>query len=134
MVGRLSDRAGRKAMAFAVVLTAGVGFAMFYGKMPAALLPPFWIMGFFGYVCGEALISSFAMEIMPTRYRATMGGLRYLVEILAGAVSLALEGGLYDRFHNHGAAIQWLLAAIPIAIIAILFLPEPAGRTLEEMA
>ena len=30
--------------------------------------------------------------------------------------------------------IQWLLAAIPITLIAILFLPEPAGKTLEEMS
>jgi hypothetical protein len=41
---------------------------------------------------------------------------------------------LYDRLGTHGAAIQWLLVTIPLAMIAILFLPEPAGRTLEEMA
>jgi len=133
MVGRLSDRVGRKAMTFAVVLTAGMGFALFYGGTAAALLPPFWIMGFFGYVCGEALISSLAMELMPTRYRATVAALRYLVEILGGAVALVLEGRLYDHFHAHGPAIQWLTAALPVTLLALLFLPEPAGKTLEEM-
>ena len=49
-------------------------------------------------------------------------------------LALALEGHLYDHFHAHGPAIQWLLATIPITLIAILFLPEPAGKTLEEMS
>jgi MFS family permease len=132
-VGRLSDRIGRRAMAFAVVLTAGVGFALFYGKTAPVLLPPLWIMGFFGYVCGEALISSFAMEIMPTRYRATVAALRYLLEIVGGAIALVLEGRLYDRFHAHGPAIQLLTVAVPITLLALAFLPEPAGKTLEEM-
>ena len=51
-----------------------------------------------------------------------------------GQVTLALEGVLYDYFGDHSTAIQCLLAAIPITLIAILFLPEPAGRTLEDMA
>jgi len=71
---------------------------------------------------------------VPTNYRATVSGLRYLVEISTGAVALMLEGHLYDHFHAHGPAIQWLLASIPITLIAILFLPEPAGKTLEEMS
>jgi MFS family permease len=133
MVGRLSDRIGRKIMAFAVVLIAGVSFAIFYSKMNTALLPLFWITGFFGYVCGEALITSFAMEIMPTRYRATVAALRYLVDILGGSVALVLEGRLYDHFHAHGPAIQLLTLATPIALLTLLFLPEPAGKTLEEM-
>ena len=96
-------------------------------------MPPLWLLAFFGFFSGDVLIAGFALEIMPTRYRATVSGLRYLVEISAGAVSLALEGRLYDHFHAHGPAIQMLLAAIPITLVAILFLPEPAGKTLEEM-
>lgn len=132
-VGRLSDRVGRKAAAFGVVSIGGLGFALFYGNMPASLLPGFWIMGFFGYVCGEALLASFAMEIMPTRYRATVAALRYLVDIAGGAVAVILEGRLYDRFGAHGPAIQLLTAAVPVTLVALLFLPEPAGKTLEEM-
>jgi MFS family permease len=133
MVGRLSDRVGRKAMAIAVVLSGGIGFALFYAKIPAAFAPPFWILGFFGYVCGEAMLSSFAMEIMPTRYRATVAALRYLLDIVGGAVATIMEGRLYDHFHAHGPAIQLLTAAAPITLLALLFLPEPAGKTLEEM-
>jgi len=48
--------------------------------------------------------------------------------------ALLLEGHLYDHFHAHAPAIQLLLATIPITLIAILFLPEPAGKTLEEIS
>ena len=131
--GRLSDRIGRKPMAIAIVALAGVCFALFYSGVPAVWMPLLWVLSFFGFFSGDALVAGFALEIVPTHYRATVSGLRYLVEIGAGAISLALEGRLYDHFHAHGPAIQLLLAAIPITLIAILFLPEPAGKSLEEM-
>jgi hypothetical protein len=118
----------------AIVALAGLAFALFYAGLPPILLPPLWVLSFFGFFAGDALLAGFAMEIVPTRYRATVSGLRYLVEILAGAVALALEGRLYDQFRGHGPAIQVLLLSVPIALAAILFLPEPAGKTLEEMA
>jgi len=71
---------------------------------------------------------------VPTQYRSTVSGLRYVVEIGMGAVALALEGMLFDRVGAHGPAIQLLLAPLAITLFAILFLPEPAGKTLEEMA
>ena len=97
-------------------------------------MPVLWISSFFGFFSGEAMISGFALEIVPTHYRATVSGLRYVVYIGAGAVSLALEGQLFDHFHSHGPAIQTLLCTIPITLAALIFLPEPAGKTLEEMA
>ncbi len=51
----------------------------------------------------------------------------------SGGVALALEGVWYDIFHLHGPAISISLLAIPIALICILFLPEPARRELEEI-
>jgi putative MFS transporter len=134
LTGRLSDRAGRKPVTLAITAFAGIAFAAFYAGVPAILLPPLWVLSFFGFFAGDALLAGFAMEIVPTRYRATVSGLRYLVEILAGAGALALEGRLYDHFHGHGPAIQALLITVPITLAAILFLPEPAGKTLEEMA
>jgi len=131
--GRLSDRIGRKLLTCAIVGVAGVGFALFYSGLGGWWLPPLWVLSFFGFFSGDALIAGFALEIMPTHYRATVSGLRYLVEISMGALALALEGRLYDHFHAHGPAIQMLLAAIPITLVAILFLPEPAGKTLEEL-
>lgn len=134
IAGRVSDRIGRKRVTFFVVSVAGLGFALFYSGVGGAWLPPLWVVSFFGFFSGEAMIAGFAMEIVPTHYRATVSALRYVAEIGTGAVSLALEGHLYDHFHGHGPAVQLLLITVPIALVAILFLPEPAGKTLEEMA
>jgi len=134
IAGRLSDRIGRKAMTFFVVSVAGLGFALFYSGVGGFWLPLLWVVSFFGFFSGEAMIAGFAMEIVPTHYRATVSALRYVAEIGAGAVSLALEGRLYDHFLGHGPAIQLLLISVPVTLVAILLLPEPAGKTLEEMA
>lgn len=133
MAGRMSDRIGRRPMGMAILLIAAAGFALFYGGAPGWALAPLWIIAFFGFFAGEALIAGFALEIMPTRYRATVSGLRYLCAIGAGALALALEGVFFDRFGGHGPAIQVMLLAIPIALAAIWSLPEPAGKSLEEM-
>jgi putative MFS transporter len=133
VAGRLSDRLGRKPVAIAMVALCGISFFLFFGGGPIWAMPVFWILGFFGFFAGDTLIAGYALEIVPTHYRATVGGLRYVTAIGAGAAALALEGPLYDLFHGHGPALQWLLASIPITLAAILFLPEPAGKTLEEM-
>lgn len=133
LTGRLSDRIGRKPVTVAVVALGAIAFALFYAQVPGFLLPPLWVLSFFGFFAGDALLAGFAMEIVPTRYRATVSGLRYLVELLGGAAALALEGVLYTHFQGHGPAIQALLVSVPITLAAILFLPEPAGKTLEDM-
>ena len=132
--GRLSDRIGRKPVAIAMAALSGVAFLAFFGHAPGWAVAPLWIIAWFGFFAADTLIAGFALEIVPTHYRATVGGLRYMIEIMAGAAALLLEGVLYDRFQNHGPALQWLLASIPITIIAILFLPEPAGKALEDIA
>jgi MFS family permease len=134
LAGRLSDRIGRKPVTFAIAIIAGASFYLFYSGVGAVWMPELWILSFFGFFSGEAMISGFALEIVPTHYRATVSGLRYVVYIGAGAVSLTLEGRLFDHFHSHGPAIQALLCTIPVTLVALLFLPEPAGKTLEEMA
>ena len=132
--GRLSDRLGRKPVAMGMAALAGLSFFFFFNQAPAWAVAPLWVLGFLGFFSGDALIAGFALEIVPTRYRATVGALRYVLEIACGAVALTLEGRLYDHFQSHGPAIQWMLAAIPVTLAAILALPEPAGRTLEEIS
>jgi putative MFS transporter len=134
LMGKLSDRIGRRPVLAGIVAMGGVGFYLFYSGISGWVLAPLWSVSFFGYFSGEALLSGFTAEIVPTRYRATVSGLRYLIEIIAGSVALLLEGRLYDHFHGHGPAIQTLLIALPVTLVALAFLPEPAGKTLEEMA
>ncbi|HXR94732.1 MAG TPA: MFS transporter [Rhizomicrobium sp.] len=134
LAGKLSDRIGRRPVTAGIVVIAGIGFYLFYSGISGWVLGPLWALSFFGYFSGEALLTGYALEIVPTKYRATVSGLRYLIEIVTGTVALILEGRLYDRFHGHGPAIQALMAALPLTLLAIYFLPEPAGKTLEEMA
>ncbi len=134
LAGRLSDWIGRKVVVFAALLIATASFGTFYSGIHWQYVALLWVPGFFGFLCADSLFQGFAAEIMPTAYRATVAGMRYLVSILAGAISLALEGPLYDLFHAHGPALMLLLGTMPIAMVALLFLPEPAGRTLEDIA
>ncbi len=131
--GRASDRLGRKPVAMALVTLAGLSFFLFYAGAPGWAMPVLWTLSFFGFFAGDALIAGFALEIVPTRYRATVSGLRYVASIAAGALSLVLEGRLYDHFGSHAPALQTLLCTIPLTLLAVLFLPEPAGKSLEEM-
>ena len=132
--GRFSDRLGRKPVVLAIVAVAGASFYLFYAGVPGWAMPPLWVLSFFGFFAGDALIGGFALEIVPTQYRATVSGLRYVASISAGALSLALEGRLYDHFGAHAPALQTLLCTIPLTLLAVLFLPEPAGKSLEEIA
>jgi hypothetical protein len=111
-----------------------VSFAVFYSGLRGYLVAPLWVLSYFAYFTAEAMMAGFALEIVPTAYRATVAGLRYAFYIGVGGLALALEGVWYDIFHAHGPAISIFLLAIPIALIGILFLPEPARRELEDVA
>ncbi|MBU6444936.1 MAG: MFS transporter [Alphaproteobacteria bacterium] len=134
LTGRLSDRIGRRHTIAMTGLIGLLAFGSFYGGAQGAVAAVAWVLGSYAYFSTDALISGFATEIVPTAYRATVSGLRYGAEIGAGAVSLALEGLLYDRFGAHGPAMLVLLAALPLALILLPLLPEPAGRALEEIS
>lgn len=134
LAGRVSDKIGRRKVAFCAALISVVCYGIFYsgtGWHYAALL---WAPGFFGFLCADALFAGLSAELFPTAYRATVSGLRYFVGILSGAVSMALEGVLYDYFGGHGPAILAVMVLLPVALIALVNLPEPAGRSLEDIA
>jgi MFS family permease len=132
--GRISDRIGRKPASMIMACLMGVCFWLFFSPIPAWAVPPLWVLAFWGFFSGSALMAGYALEIVPTQYRATMSGLRYMVEIGMGGIALLLEGHFYDHFGAHGPAIRVCLLSIPVMVAALLFLPEPAGRKLEDMA
>jgi MFS family permease len=134
LAGRLSDRIGRRSVVFGACFVAMACYGTFYSGIAWPYVAYMWVPGFFGFLCADSLIAGLSAEIFPTAYRATVSGLRYVVGILSGAVALALEGPLYNMYHAHGPALIVLMAAMPIAMIAVLRLPEPAGRTLEDIA
>ncbi len=132
--GRWSDRLGRKRTLFFTTLIGGAGFAVFYSGIGGWILPVLWVVALFGFLSGDALASGYSSEIFPTAYRATATTLRYVFSILGGALALRLEGKFYDIFEAHGPAIMLTTAALPIALIAIFFLPETARRSLEDIS
>lgn len=134
LMGRLSDRVGRKHVIFLMMSVSGAAYAVFFSGIQGAVVPVLWITAFFGFFTADSLLRSLSAEIMPTAYRATIGGLCYCAEIIAGGVSLGLEGRWYDYFHAHGPAIAVSLLTIPIALLGLLFLPEPSGRVLEDIS
>lgn len=134
LAGRISDRIGRRRVLMACATVSGLAFAVFYSGLGGWVLPPMWVVAIFGYLAADALLAALAVEIFPTAYRATVSGIRYFTVILSGAIGLALEGVLYDRFGGHGPAIAVSLLAMPLALIGIFFLPEPAGKVLEEIS
>lgn len=133
LAGRFSDRLGRKRVLIASVLVSGTFFYVLYGGTGPTMAAVAWIIAVFGYLAADALFAGFPAEIFPTAYRASASAVRYAMAIAGGALSLALESFLYDRF-GHGPAITFTLLSLPIAAIAVLFLPEPARRKLEEIS
>ncbi len=134
LMGRLSDRIGRKRAIALMMSLCGIAYAVFFSGIQGVIIPVLWIAAFFGFFTATSLTRSLSAEIVPTAYRATIGGICYCAEIMLGGVSLGLEGVWYDYFHAHGPAISVSLLAIPIALVALFFLPEPAGRVLEDIS
>lgn len=134
VAGRLSDRLGRRHVLMTTIVIGGVSFAVLYSGHEGWAVPVSWILAIFGYLASDALLAGYPAEIFPTAYRATTSTLRYVVSIFGGATALALEGVFYGWFGGHGPAIIVALAAMPLAVIAVLFLPETAQRTLEDIA
>ena len=134
MAGKRSDNIGRKPVIVAALLVCGIGFALFFSGIKGWFIAPTWLLAFTGYFCADALVTGYALEVVPTAYRATVSGARFMVETLMGALSLALEGRLYDLLGGHGPAVMIALAAMPLALLGLMFLPEPAGKPLEELS
>jgi MFS family permease len=132
--GRISDRLGRKRVLLATGAVSGIFFAVFFSGIGSLILPLSWILALFGYLAADALMAGYAVEMFPTAYRATISGIRYLVSYIGGAAGLALEGPLYNWLGAHGPAISCALLLIPLTLVSILFLPETAGRKLEEIS
>lgn len=134
LAGRISDRIGRRKVAIACTMISALSYGCFYSGIGWRFTALMWVPGFFGFLTADALFAGLSAELFPTAYRATVSGLRYFVGILAGAVSMALEGVCYDAFGGHGPAIVAMMMLCPLAVVALIGLPEPAGRSLEDIA
>jgi putative MFS transporter len=132
--GRLSDQVGRKNVIMASSLLAAMTFALFYSGLKLPFIGAVWVLTFTFGLTTDTLFSGISVEIFPTAYRATVGALGSVSSALGAAVSLYLEGILYDRLGGHGPAVSIPLVAVLLVIATVALLPEPAGRVLEEIS
>jgi MFS family permease len=133
VAGRASDRIGRRLVIGISLAAAALSFGLFYSGKGGWFIPPIWVLAMGGFFTADALLAGFSSEIVPTAYRATVSGLRYSAGLLLGGLSLAMEGVFYDWFGGHGPAILVSLCVAPLALLAMFLLPEPSGKTLEEL-
>ena len=78
--------------------------------------------------------TSYGTELFPTRYRSTATGFRAIVAAAAGILGLSTVSLLYPIFGSNWTSIAVLCAVSLIAPVMVwLFLPETAGRRLEEI-
>lgn len=135
IAGRLSDRVGRRAVLTVSITLAVSLFYVFYLTSDPRLLVASWIGALFTYFASEVTLSALGSELFPTSYRSTSAAARGVINVTASIAGLAAESALYALVGSHALAIVILLAAAPLAIIPVLlFLPETARRSLDEIS
>lgn len=132
--GTLSDRFGRRMVLSVAILVFAACFGSFYGFASGPILIPLWIAGIFAFLMCDVLIGALSAELFPTSHRSLASAVRYFFWIMAGSLALYLEGTIYDWVGSHGAAIALLILPAPLALLPIWFLPEPAKKSLDDVA
>ncbi|MDO8421250.1 MAG: MFS transporter [Parvibaculum sp.] len=135
VAGRISDRVGRRMVLTFTILPASALFYVFYLTSDPYILVASWICALFLYFAAEVTLSALGAELFPTSYRATSAAARGVINVTAGIAGLAAESAIFPLVGSHATAIVILLSVAPLAIIPVLlFLPETAGRNLEEVS
>ncbi len=134
VAGRVSDRIGRKTVLVVCALLTAITYAFFFSGVKGLFMGLVWASCFFFGLTTDTLYSAISAEIFPTAYRATVGAIGSTITALGAAISLYFEGPLYDLLGGHGPAVSIPLVGVLLTIAAIVFLPEPAGRVLEEIS
>ncbi|MFT3808450.1 MAG: MFS transporter [Micropepsaceae bacterium] len=132
-VGRLSDRVGRRPIAAVWLIVTIAAFAVMYTTDSTPLLIGSILFGVFGLVAVGIQIEAVSTELFPTESRATAQAVRFIFQILAGGLGLYLHGALLAPDHGFAEAVLLLMIPMPLALIPLFFIPETAGRSLEDI-
>ncbi|MCH2185375.1 MFS transporter [Myxococcota bacterium] len=132
--GVLSDRFGRKPATIGVCLMLSVAIGLFYNANGTVVLGLGLGLIFLGIGSLMVLQAALATELFPTGLRSSASGVREAFATIGAAAGLYGLGALYGVTQSHPDSITWLLVLTPIAPIALLFVPETAGRNLEDIA
>ena len=145
LAGVLGDRVGRRVVMFALLCLHGASAYAFYnGDRVAAVVA--WIGITFAATGLGVLLKALGSELFPTSYRSTAAGVRLVVATLGGYLGYQAESWIYPHalavlgdVENatqlaHALALTWMLPGLVLAAALIFFLPETAGRELEDIS
>lgn len=136
LAGRYADRHGRKPVFLFATLTFILAMgALYLGPHHSVLIGVLWGFGVFCFFALEVVVGAWSAELFPTENRSTASGARLAVNIVGGGLALLVQSFLFEPMGGRAESIAVLLPAILIAtVVAMAFIPETSGKTLEEIA
>jgi putative MFS transporter len=136
LAGRYADRHGRKPVfLFASLLFIAAMGTLYLGPHNPFLIAVMWGFGVFCFFALEVVVGAWSAELFPTENRSTASGARLATNIIGGGAALLLNSYLYGMLGGRAESIAVLLPVILLAtLIAMLAIPETAGKTLEQIA
>ncbi len=134
VVGRLSDRIGRRTMGSICYFFAPLLTILIYNSSGAMVIPA-WILELFLDSASGTIVAAYSAELFPTSHRSTAGSALSVAGTTGGAIGLLLEGLLFSYFHSHWTAVSYLTVFWMMAPFIMYFgYPETAGQELEEIS
>lgn len=134
VVGRLSDRIGRRTMGSICYFIAPLLTIVIYNSSGAVIIPA-WILELFLDSASGTIVAAYSAELFPTSHRSTAGSALSVAGTTGGAIGLLLEGLLFSYFHSHWTAVSYLTVFWMMAPFIMYFgYPETAGQELEEIS
>ncbi|UGT44759.1 MHS family MFS transporter [Nocardia yamanashiensis] len=137
VVGRLSDRYGRRPVYLIGALAAGTwgffAFPMMDSKHNAVILSAI-IIGLVFHAFMYAAQPAIMAEMFPTRMRYSGVSLGYQVtSIVAGSLAPIIAVKLLDTYHSSVPIAFYLAGACAITVVAVFFARETKGADLAEV-
>lgn len=130
-MGWAADRLGRKPVAMiAFGAFPLVAFGLYFG--PPSFIPVMWIPFVFLLTGSNVLMRIIATELFPTSSRNTAMGWETLMETIGSAAGYALVGGMTAVGNSIAPAVVAVSTLTTLGVLVMIFLPETAGRELEE--
>ncbi len=134
LAGWLSDRFGRKPVTILFTAMFSLVTLIFY-LSSGVFVPLLWIALIFFVMGGDVTTTSYGTELFPTRYRTTANGFRGMVGTVAAIVGLTAVSVLFAYTGSNWVSIAIIAGVSLVAPFFVwMFLPETAGKPLEEIA